>query len=283
MSIKLISELRAQSGQGLKDCKAMIEAAMESLSENATDQEIVSKAFDLLQKNSGSKVEKKAGRTANQGLILTGSSDHYALILELNCETDFVARNDSFKDFANQLLELALTHKPLTQAEFLVVPTDNGLNVGEAVNSMIATIGENIKVGNFVGKTSSSELTSYNHGGKLAVLVEFTGDADSAKDVALHIAANNPVAIDEASICQDLLSKERSLYLDQAKDSGKPEEVQNKMVEGRLKKFLAEVTLLGQNFVKDDEITVAEYLNKTATSILSFQRVALGEVASNEA
>lgn len=282
MSIKLISELRAQSGQGLKDCKAMIQAAIDSLGETASEQEIITKAFELLQKNSGTKVEKKAGRTANQGLLLSGYRDQYALILELNCETDFVARNDLFKDFANDLLELALTNHPLTQAEFLAIATDNGLNVGEAVNSMIATIGENIKVGNFVGKTSDSAFITYNHGGRLVVLVEYIGNADSAKDIALHIAANNPVAIDEASICKDLLAKERSLYQEQAKDSGKPEEVQNKIIEGRLKKFVAEVTLLGQNFVKDDEITVAEYLNKNATTIISFQRVALGEAASIE-
>ena len=281
--MNLISELRAQTSQGLMDCKKMINEAKTALGENASDQEILAKAIELLQKASSKKIEKRAGRSADEGLIITNDAAGYAFIIELNCETDFVAKNESFVEFANQVAEIAAAQKPNNLTELLAAKFSDAATVADACNTMITKTGENIKISKFVVLASSSGLVAYNHGGKLAVIVEFNGDAESAKDIALHIAANNPAAIDADSINPQMLENERNLYLEQAADSGKPAEVQAKMVEGRLKKYLAEVTLMGQGYVKDDEITVAEYLAKTNTSIQAFKRVALGEVDTSEA
>jgi elongation factor Ts len=279
MSIELVKKLRDQTGFGLKDIKTAIGQVKSDLSDSASEKEILQKAFEVLQSASSKKIEKKAGRSVNAGIILSSTSEgnKYSFMLELNCETDFVARNEKFQEFSANLVKAINESAPTDMVQMLETSYDGERTVHEACNDMIALIGENIKISKFVGKKSDNSLVTYNHGGKLAVLVEFSGCKNSAKDIALHIAANNPVAIDVNSICQSLVSAERELYSKQAKESGKPEEVQSKIVEGKLKKFYADVTLMKQSFVKNDEQTVAEFLKSTSTTISSFTRVVLGE------
>lgn len=282
MSTKLITQLRYESGQGLMDCKKMIEQAKQELGE-AAESDILKKALELLQKNSSKKIEKKASRAALHGLVLTGHAESYAYLIELNCETDFVARNENFVSFSEKLAEVALANKPADLAEFLALDFSGQETVEAACKAMITKTGENIKISRFIGLSSSNSFVAYNHGQKLGVLVEYAGNAESAKDIALHVAANSPVALDAASVPAAILDAEKKLFAEQAQASGKPENVQEKMVEGKLKKFLSEVTLMDQGFVKDDELKVADYLAKTDTQIISFQRIALGEAASSEA
>lgn len=279
MSIELVKKLRDQTGFGLKDIKAAISQVQSELSDSASENEILDEAFKALQSASSKKIEKKAGRSVNAGVILSATSEDnkYSFMLELNCETDFVARNEKFQEFSENLVNSIKGSMPTDMATMLETLYDDKRTIQEACNDMIALIGENIKISKFVGLKSNNGLVTYNHGGKLAVMVEFSGCKDSAKDVALHIAANNPVAIDADSVSSNLIESERELYSSQAKESGKPPEVQSKMVEGKLKKFFADVTLLGQSFVKNDEQTVSDFLKANSTTINSFTRVVLGE------
>jgi elongation factor Ts len=284
MSAKLVKKLRDISGQGIMDCKNMINTATEILGGSASEDEILAKAMDELQKISHKKVEKRAARYAQEGSVIAISKDDYAFILEVNCETDFVARNDSFKEFTEALCKVALDNQPSNLTELLSLQFSDSESVEAACQTMITKTGENIKISQFFGmKSSGANLLTYEHGTKLAVLVEYQGAESAAKDIAMHVAANNPVSIDSNGVCAKLLAKERELFEVQAKESGKPENVQEKMIEGKLAKFFAEVTLLQQAFVKDDTISVSDYLAKNSTTVKSFKRVALGEVGSSEA
>lgn len=278
MTASLIAKFRKQTQQGMMDCKKFIEAAKSELSESASEAEIFDLALDLLTKASSGKIKKRAAREANEGVIVCAGDDNYAYALEVNCETDFVARNDVFKAFVADLSNLISEQQPLGLTELLELPL-NGSNVAEVCKDLIIKIGENIRIGKFFGfKAGASKFVAYNHGGRLAVVVEYEGDAAAGKDIALHIAANSPAAIDESGVCAKMIATEKAMYEEQAKESGKPDDVQAKMVQGKMSKFLAEVTLLGQKFVKDEDVTVAEFLKKNTTKILSFKRVALGEV-----
>lgn len=279
MTASLIKKFRDDTQQGMMDCKKFITQAKENLGANASEDEIYNEALELLAKSTSGKVKKRASMSAKEGLIITNDASDYAYILELNCETDFVARNEVFQQFSKDIADLAVTQKPATLPELLDLDF-GGQKLSSACEAMIVKLGENIKISKFYGfkSTSGSQFVAYNHGGRLAVVVEYQGDSNSGKDVALHVAANNPAAVDEASIPQELLKAETEMYESQAKESGKPEDVQAKMVQGKVKKFLADVTLLGQKFVKDEDVTVAEFLSKNSTKVIAFKRVVLGEL-----
>lgn len=283
MRTALIKQLREESGQGMMDCKRMLEEAQRELGISAAESEVLKKALELLQKNSSKKIEKKASRVALHGLVMAGSIDGYAYILEINCETDFVARNESFIAYSEKLSQIVLQNKPSNLDELLAAEFSSNIDIASACKDLIAKTGENIKISRFEPFSSNNGLVSYCHGQKLGVVVEYIGSSESAKDVALHIAANSPVALDIGSVPQDIISAERALYSEQAQATGKPAEVQEKMIDGKIKKFLSEVTLMDQAFVKDDDLKVSEYLVRTKTKIISFQRVALGEVSSSDA
>jgi elongation factor Ts len=228
------------------------------------------------------KADKKAGRVAAEGLIvveISGDGKHGAIV-EVNSETDFVARKEEFQNFARAVAARVLESAPTDVEALLVMPVEEGgPSVEEARRNLIASIGENITVRRFIRREAADgSLTSYLHGSRIGVLVELEGgDAELAKDVAMHIAASKPVCIDEAGVPQEMLDKEKEIFSAQAQASGKPPEIIEKMVTGRLRKFLGEITLLGQPFVKDPDQTVGKLLKAAGANTVFFDRFELGE------
>jgi len=271
ISATQVKELRERTGSGMMECK-------KALQEANGDMEI---AVELLRKSGLAKADKKAGRIAAEGLVIVElSADHKrAAIVEVNCETDFVAKKDEFQGYANKVAQCILTGSPDSLEALLAMPLqDGGVSVDEARKELIAKIGENINVRRFTLVETNGVLGAYLHGTRIGVLVEMKGGSeDLAKDIAMHIAASRPVCVNESEVSAELIQKEREIFAAQAEQSGKPADIISKMVDGRIKKFLAEVTLVGQPFVKDPETTVAKLLEKAGATVLSFQRVELGE------
>jgi elongation factor Ts len=240
-------------------------------------------AAEALRKSGLAKADKKAGRVASEGLILieVSGDGKDAVIVEVNSETDFVAKKDEFRAFADAVARRVLEGAPADVDALLAMPLrDAGAEtVDEARRALVATIGENISVRRFVRHTAAGgNLSSYLHGGRIGVLVEVQGgDADLAKDIAMHIAASKPVCIDESGVPREMLDKERSIFSAQAAESGKPANIIEKMVEGRLSKFLGEITLAGQPFVKDPDQTVGKLLKAAGATVVGFHRLELGE------
>ena len=271
ISATQVKELRERTGSGMMECK-------KALQEANGDMEI---AVELLRKSGLAKADKKAGRIAAEGLVIVElSADHKrAAVVEVNCETDFVAKKDEFQGYANKVAQCILTGSPDSLEALLAMPLqDGGVSVDEARKELIAKIGENINVRRFTLVETNGVLGAYLHGTRIGVLVEMKGGSeDLAKDIAMHIAASRPVCVNESEVSAELIQKEREIFAAQAEQSGKPADIISKMVDGRIKKFLAEVTLVGQPFVKDPETTVAKLLEKAGATVLSFQRVELGE------
>jgi elongation factor Ts len=271
ISATQVKELRERTGSGMMECK-------KALQEANGDMEI---AVELLRKSGLAKADKKAGRIAAEGLVIVElSADHKrAAVVEVNCETDFVAKKEEFQGYANKVAQRILTGSPDSLEALLAMPLqDGGVSVDEARKELIAKIGENINVRRFTLVETNGVLGAYLHGTRIGVLVEMKGGSeDLAKDIAMHIAASRPVCVNESEVSAELIQKEREIFAAQAEQSGKPADIISKMVDGRIKKFLAEVTLVGQPFVKDPETTVAKLLEKAGATVLSFQRVELGE------
>jgi len=271
ISATQVKELRERTGSGMMECK-------KALQEANGDMEI---AVELLRKSGLAKADKKAGRIAAEGLVIVElSADHKrAAVVEVNCETDFVAKKEEFHGYANKVAQRILTGSPDSLEALLAMPLqDGGVSVDEARKELIAKIGENINVRRFTLVETNGVLGAYLHGTRIGVLVEMKGGSeDLAKDIAMHIAASRPVCVNESEVSAELIQKEREIFAAQAEQSGKPADIISKMVDGRIKKFLAEVTLVGQPFVKDPETTVAKLLEKAGATVLSFQRVELGE------
>ena len=271
ISATQVKELRERTGSGMMECK-------KALQEANGDMET---AVELLRKSGLAKADKKAGRIAAEGLVIVElSADHKrAAVVEVNCETDFVAKKDEFQGYANKVAQCILTGSPDSLEALLAMPLqDGGVSVDEARKELIAKIGENINVRRFTLVETNGVLGAYLHGTRIGVLVEMKGGSeDLAKDIAMHIAASRPVCVNESEVSAELIQKEREIFAAQAEQSGKPADIISKMVDGRIKKFLAEVTLVGQPFVKDPETTVAKLLEKAGATVLSFQRMELGE------
>ncbi|ELV07842.1 translation elongation factor Ts [Wohlfahrtiimonas chitiniclastica] len=263
----MVKELRERTGSAMMDCK-------KALTETNGDMEA---AIDLMRKNGLAKADKKSDRAAAEGLLLVRQNGTKALILEVNCETDFVTKNEDFLKFANDAADIALNNDVNTVEELAAQPL-NGSTVDEVRKGLIAKIGENMNVRRLTVLNATGTIGGYVHGGRIAAIVEVQGgDEELAKDVAMHIAAANPVCIDASEVPAELLEKEREIYSAQAAESGKPADIVEKMVEGRIRKYLEEVTLEGQAFIKDPDMSVGKLLKSKSAKVTAFVRFELGE------
>ena len=267
----LVKELRERSGAGMMECKkALVE----------TDGDIDA-AIELMRKSGQAKADKKAGRVAAEGLISIKIADDAksVAIAEVNCETDFVAKEAAFIEFVDNVAARVLTDKPENVDALNALPvTDGGISIDEARKELITKIGENMTVRRFECFDAAGTISSYKHGVRIAVVVDIeNGDEELGKDIAMHIAASRPACISEADVDQALLEKERELFSAQAAESGKPENIIEKMVEGRIKKYLKEITLMGQPFVKDPDQTIEQLLKSKGATIHRFVRLEVGE------
>jgi elongation factor Ts len=272
ISAAQVKELRQRTGCGMMECKnALVEAGGD-----------MEAAAEALRKSGLAKADKKAGRVAAEGVVVVEVSDdaRTAVMVEVNSETDFVAKKDEFQNFAKAVATRVMNDAPADLPALLAMPlADSGASIEEARRGLVATIGENINVRRFVRREAGAgSLSSYLHGGRIGVLVEVQGgDPELAKDVAMHIAASRPVCVDESGVPQEMLDKEKEIFAAQAAASGKPADIIEKMVSGRIRKFLAEVTLLGQPFVKDPDQSVGKLLKAAGATVCTFDRMELGE------
>lgn len=267
----MVKDLRERTGAGMMECKkALVE----------TDGDIET-AIEHMRKTGLAKADKKAGRTAAEGTIVVKTSDDgkRVVMVEVNSETDFVTKGDDFNNFANAVADVALEKNPADLDALLATPMADGQTVAEALKSLIAKIGENMNVRRFrVIETESGVLANYQHGSRIGVVVELQGgDAELARDIAMHIAASRPQAVSAEQIPADVIEKEKEIFTAQAQDSGKPPEIIEKMISGRINKFLKEITLLGQPFVKDPDQTIEKLLKGAGASVTTFARIEVGE------
>ena len=267
----LVKELRERTGAGMMDCK-------KALMETSADLEA---AIDLMRASGAAKAAKKSGRVASEGLVnLTVSDDNKnAVILEVNSETDFVTKGSAFIDFVGALGRLALKNKPESLEAFLSQTLGSGETVDEARQGIIAKIGENISVRRLqIVTTENGVLGAYKHGERIAVLTVLSGtDGELAKDIAMHVAASKPECVSEDQLSSELVEREKAIFIEQAKESGKPDNIIEKMIVGRMKKFVNEVTLYGQAFVKDPDTTVGSLVKSKGAEVESFIRYEVGE------
>ena len=267
----LVKELRARTGAGMMDCK-------KALVETNADLEA---AIDLMRASGAAKAAKKADRIASEGLVNVVISDDNksAVILEINSETDFVTKGQSFIDFVSALGKLALKNKPESVKAFLAQTLDSGETVDEARESIVPKTGENVSVRRLQNVSAENGvLGAYTHGERIAVLAVLSGnDAALAKDIAMHIAASRPECVSEEQLSNEILEREKAVFIEQAKESGKPDNIIEKMIVGRMKKFVNEVTLYGQPFIKNPETSVGELLKSKHAEVRSFVRFEVGE------
>ncbi|MGD8828017.1 MAG: translation elongation factor Ts, partial [Gammaproteobacteria bacterium] len=236
-------------------------------------------AIEHLRKTGLAKADKKADRVAAEGRIDIATEGGRAAMVEINCETDFVAGGDDFKSFSARVTGLVLAESPADPAALSELPLDGGETVEEARRALIAKIGENITIRRFqVFAGDADVIGHYLHGTRIGVVVEMKGGSEElARDIAMHVAASRPVCVAAEQVPAEMLEKEREIIRAQAQDSGKPAEIVEKMVEGRMRKYLGEVTLLGQPFVKDPDQTVEKLLKGAGAEVLAFARYEVGE------
>jgi elongation factor Ts len=267
----LVKELRERTQAGMMECK-------KALSETNGD---IEAAIEYMRKAGLAKADKKAGRAAAEGVVLIKLSEDakQAIMVEVNCETDFVTKGDDFKNFSEEVATLALAKQPADLEGLLGVKTKSGESIADATKSLIARIGENMSVRRYIRLSSKNGLIgTYSHGARIGVLVEMNnGEEALAKDIAMHIAASKPICVKAEEVSQDLIDKEREIYTAQAAESGKPADIVEKMVTGRVNKFLKEVTLLGQPFVKDPDTSVEKLLKDAKAQVVTFKRFEVGE------
>jgi elongation factor Ts len=267
----LVKDLRERSGAGMMECK-------KALVESHGDIEV---AAEWLRKNGIAKAVKKAARVAAEGTLVLKQAGARAVLAEVNSETDFVAKDESFRKYAEAVGETVLKHKPAAVEKLMTLPLAGGAGetVEAARTALVAKLGENLSVRRFSSvETSGGRIGAYLHGSRIGVLVDVHGgDEALGKDLAMHIAASRPVCVSEDQVPADLVVKEKEIFMAQAADSGKPPNIVEKMVEGKLKKFMSEVSLIGQPFIKDTDITVGKLLAKSGASVKSFLRMEVGE------
>lgn len=266
----LVKELRERTGAGMMECK-------KALVEVGGDIEI---AIEHMRKTGLAKADKKAGRIAAEGLIAFKASDDSkkAAMVEVNCETDFVTKGDDFKNFSSAVAQTALDNQPADIDALLALTMVGGSSVADTTKTLIAKIGENTNVRRLATRATDGVLGVYMHGGRIGVMVELQGgDEALAKDIAMHVAASKPSCVSEADVSAELIEKEKEIFTAQAAESGKPPEIVEKMVSGRIKKFLKEVTLLGQPFVKNPDQTVEQLLKAAGATVVGFDRLEVGE------
>lgn len=274
ITASMVKELRERTGLGMMDCKKALAGADGDMD----------KAIDDLRKSSGLKAEKKASRIANQGIVMTKISEQgdYGVVIEVNSETDFVARDDNFQNFAKLVLDQAFASKDADVEALL------SSGIEDARQALVQKIGENINVRRVArlqfSDSNDGIVESYVHSNdRIAVLVALKGGDESlARDIAMHVAAVNPMVVRAEDVPEEVLAKESEIYSAQARESGKPEEIVEKMITGRLKKFVAEVSLLDQAFVKDPDMKVSALLNEAGADVVSFVRFEVGEGIEKE-
>jgi elongation factor Ts len=273
ITAQMVKELREMTGLGMMECK-------KALTETSGDMKA---AEDLLRIKSGAKASKAAGRVAAEGMVAAyiAPDGVGGALVEVNCETDFVARNEDFINFARNLAQLLATES-VTDTEALAnIKLPNGESVDEFRKALVMKLGENISVRRFArhqAQGTGGHLASYLHGAKIGVIVDYTGGDDTlGKDLAMHIAASKPICVSSEQVSPELLAREREIYTAQAAESGKPADIVARMVDGRIAKYLAEVTLLGQPFVKNPEQTVQQLLAAKSAKVNAFTLFVVGE------
>ena len=269
ISAGMVKEVRERSGAGMMECKkALVE----------TDGDIEA-ALKYLRKSGAAKAAKRAGRIAAEGTVIAVVDGSSSVLVEVNSETDFVAKDDHFTQFTQSVAAVLLRHRPQDLEALATAVSDNGESIEEMRTNLITKIGENISVRRFdYVDFDEGIIESYIHGNRIGVLVAMEGGTrDLARDIAMQVAASSPVCIGEDDVTEELLSKEREIQAAQAEQSGKPPQIVEKMVDGRLKKFINEITLLGQAFVKDTDRTVAQLLDASDAKVRHFIRYEVGE------
>ena len=267
----MVKELRERTGSGMMECKkALVEAN--------GDMEL---AIENMRKAGLAKADKKSGRIAAEGIIGVKVSDDGKAVamVDVNCETDFVAKADDFINFVNNIANALLKSDITTNEELLTLKLADGQTLDEARRNLIAKLGENITVRRFQKfQTDNGGTACYLHGNKIGVIVELAaGNPELGKDVAMHIAASKPICVSEDQVSQETIEKEKEIFRAQAAESGKPADIIEKMVAGRVSKFFAEVTLLGQPFIKDDKLSVGKLLSSKGNNVIRFTRFEVGE------
>ncbi|MDP3840739.1 MAG: translation elongation factor Ts [Methylococcales bacterium] len=272
ISAAMVKELRERTSSGMMECKkALVEAN--------GDMEL---AIENMRKSGAAKADKKSGRIAAEGIIGVKVSDNgkAVAIVDINCETDFVAKAESFVSFVNGVTEGLLNADIETEEQLLAMPLEGGVTVDEMRRGLISTLGENITVRRFEKFKADGGTACYLHGNKIGVIVELAvADSELGKDIAMHIAASKPVCVSEDQVSTEVIEKEKEIFLAQQEEKikGKPADIVEKMIAGRVSKFLGEVTLLGQAFIKDDKKTVGQLAKEKGNTIVRFSRFEVGE------
>jgi len=270
ISASMVKELREMTGMGMMECK-------KALTETGGD---LRAAEDLLRIKSGAKASKAAGRVAAEGMVgaYIAADAKLGALVEVNCETDFVAKNRDFIDFTNNIAQLVASQNLVAVADVATATLPGGVNVEEARKELVMRLGENISVRRLVRYATQGRLTAYLHGAKIGVMVDVSGgDEQLGRDLAMHIAASKPLCVSKEQVSAELLARERQIYTAQAAESGKPANIVEKMVDGRIAKYLAEVTLLGQPFVKDPDQMVSMLLASKSATVNGFTLFMVGE------
>ena len=270
ITASMVAELRAKTDAPMMECKkALTEAEGDMV-----------KAEELLRVKLGTKAGKAASRVTAEGVVTSFVSGTTGAMIEVNCETDFVTKNDSFLALANAAAKLVAEHNPADLAALGALPYSQdsfGPTLEDVRKGLIGKIGENMSFRRFKRAAGAAKIANYLHGTRIGVLVEFDGDETAAKDVAMHVAAMKPVSLTSAEVPADLIEKERSVAAAKAAESGKPADIVTKMVEGSVQKYLKEVSLFNQSFVKNDKQTVEQMLKAAGTSVHAFTLYVVGE------
>ncbi|MFW2178212.1 MULTISPECIES: translation elongation factor Ts [unclassified Moraxella] len=267
ISAKLVKELRDRTGLGMMECKKALQEA---------DGDIET-AIDNLRKSGQAKAAKKAGNIAADGAIIIAQEGNKALLLEVNCQTDFVAKDENFTAFATKVADLALANNTTDVEAISALPYGDGQSVEEARVALVQKIGENIQVRR-AEVVEGANLASYRHGLRIGVVVSYEGGNEATgKSVAMQVAAFNPLSVNEADFPADVLAREKDIIEAKAKESGKPENVVEKMITGGLQKYLNEVTLVNQPYVIDNEKKVGDVLKAEGMTVVKFKRLEVGE------
>ncbi|MCW8400273.1 translation elongation factor Ts [Legionella sp. PATHC038] len=271
ISASLVMQLRERTGAGMMECKKFL---------IATNGDIEAAIIEM-RKAGQAKADKKADRVAAEGVVVIARSadGRSAVMLEINSETDFVARDENFTNFASKVAETALNSSATKVAELSAITLSSGNTVEQARQELVAKIGENIKLRRLERMSCDTGVIGYYlHGSRIGVIAALkTGDEELAKDIAMHIAASKPIVVSRDQVSAEAIENEREIFTAQAKESGKPQEIIDKMIEGRINKFIDEVSLLGQPFVKNPDIKVGQLLKEKNTEVLSFIRYEVGE------
>ena len=268
ITASMVKELRERTGAGMMECK-------KALVESDGD---LDAAAEALRKAGAAKADKKAGRVAADGRVVIRQDGGKAAIVEVNSETDFVAKDDNFVRFAEAVADVVLSSGETDVAALAGQALSDGRSIEEARTELVQKVGENISVRRAQIVAAEGTLASYTHGARIGSIVALDGgDEELARDIAMHVAAINPVCIDESGVPAETLETEKRIFTEQAQASGKPAEIIEKMVTGRVAKFLKEITLVGQPFVKDPDVTVGKLLKGASASVVAFVRFEVGE------